>query len=35
MNINTLKNYIEKCNVNKVVPTLQGAVLYKRFGVVR
>lgn len=35
MNINVLKNYIEKCNSNNVTPTLQGAVLYKRFGIVR
>lgn len=35
MNINTLKNYIEKCNSHNVMPTLKGAVLYKRFGVVR
>jgi len=35
MNINVLKNYIEKCNCNNVMPTLKGAVIYKRFGVVR
>lgn len=35
MNINTLKNYIEKCTSHNVIPTLKGAVIYKRFGVVR
>lgn len=33
MNIKTLKNYIEKCNSHNVIPTLKGAVIYKRFGV--
>lgn len=35
MNIKTFKNYIEKCNSNNVIPTLKGAVIYKRFGVLR
>lgn len=35
MNIKTLKNYIEKCNSHNVIPTLKGAVIYKKFGVVR
>lgn len=35
MNINILKRYIEKCKSHKIIPTLEGAVIYKRFGVVR
>ena len=35
LNIKIFKNYIEKCNSNNVIPTLKGAAIYKRFGVVR
>lgn len=35
MNIKTFKNYIEKCYSNNIEPTLKGAMLYKRFGIVK
>lgn len=35
MDIKILERYIKKCEINKITPSLKGAVVYKRFGVVR
>ena len=35
MSFKTFERYINKCKVNKISPTLKGAEIYKKFGVVR
>lgn len=35
MSFKTFERYINKCKANKVIPTLKGAEIYKKFGVVR
>lgn len=35
MSFKTFERYIEKCKINKITPSLKGAEIYKKFGVVR
>ena len=35
MSFKVFERYINKCKINKVKPTLKGAELYKKFGVIR
>lgn len=35
MSFKTFERYIEKYKINKITPSLKGAEIYKKFGVVR
>lgn len=35
MSFKTFERYIKKCKINKITPSLEGAEIYKKFGVVR
>lgn len=35
MSLRTFERYINKCKINKITPTLKGAEIYKKFGIVR
>lgn len=34
MSLKVFEEYIRKCESNKITPSLKGAVVYKRFGVI-
>lgn len=34
MSLKDFKRYINKCKVNGVTPTLEGAEMYKRYGII-
>lgn len=34
MRLTTLENYINKCKAHKKEPTLKGAEIYKKFGII-
>lgn len=34
MRLITLENYINKCKAHKKEPTLKGAEIYKKFGII-
>lgn len=34
MRLKTLENYINKCKAHRKEPTLKGAQIYKRYGII-
>lgn len=35
MSLNTFRRYIEKCEINNITPTLKGAEMYKKYGIIK
>ncbi len=35
MSFKAFEEYIKECEKNKIVPSLRGAALYKKFGIVK